>query len=206
VGVKVVRWIVINALAFGIGFLAIMQGVNIIEFGQLAWSEEVGTGISAYLARPLSLFSAGAFVGVAQALILKSEKIAVITWTFTTALGFSAATVIIWPLMATGNWGDTEAPIEPIVNVIGGGCLAGLAQFFYLRRRSIYAGKWLVFWVAGLIVSLLPTAAFFMFFQAKMDVSFSWPAEVFINGSINGAVVAAISGAAFFRSLETAKD
>lgn len=200
------RWIVVNALAFGLGFAAIMQVVNIIEFGQLEWSENVGTGIRAYLARPLSLFAAGAVLGVVQAMLLKTENIEILAWTFTTALGFSAATLLIWPLMATGNWGDTAAPIEPIVNVIGGGTFAGVAQYFYLRRQSIYANKWLVFWIAGLIVSIFPRAAFFILFPTIMDISFSWPVEVFINGSINGAVAAAISGAVFFRTLGTAKE
>ena len=183
-----------------------MQVVNIVEFGQLGWSEDVGTGIRAYLARPAGLFAAGGVLGLVQAAALRSENIPVSEWVFTTAVGFSAATLLIWPLMATGNWGNTPAPIEPIVNVIGGGSLAGAAQYLYLQRKAIYAGKWLGLWIIGLLVSIVPTAAFFIFFQAKMGLTFSWPVEVFVNGSINGLVVAAISGATFFRSLRSAQN
>lgn len=196
------RWIAANTIGFGLGFFIIMQVVNIVEFGQLSWSETVGTGIRAYLARPASLLAAGAFLGLAQSIVLRSSNIPLCPWVMVTAAGFCGATLVIWPLMATGNWGGTEAPIEPIVNIVGGGSCAGIAQYFYLRHRSGQAGRWLALWITGLVISVIPTAAFFMIFVGKLGMTFSWPVEVIINGSINGAVAAAASAAAFYHSLK----
>jgi len=85
--------------------------------------------------------------------------------------------------------------------LVGGGSLAGVAQYFYFRRLNIDAGKWLGLWVLGLIASVIPVGLTFAILFGPLDVSLGWPVEVAINGLITGAVAAFISGGAFFKAL-----
>ena len=195
-------WILVNAIAFGLAFVVIMQLVNLVELGQWSWSdEEVGSGFRAYLARLVSLFGAGAVLGFSQSRLLGNEPISAGSWILFSAVGYSAASLIIWLLMYLDSWGGTSLPIEPIVNLVGGGCLAGIAQFLYLRRLNIKAGKWLGLWILGLILSIIPAAVIFTLLYDVWEISLSWPAEVMANGFITGAVAALVSGKAFFRAL-----
>lgn len=198
-------WVLANAIGFGLAFLAIMQLVNLIELGQWSWSEEeTSSGFRAYFARLVSLFGAGAILGIAQCRLLAIESASAGGWILYSAIGFSAASLIIWPLMYFDSWGGTPAPIEPIANVVGGGSLAGVAQYLYLRRLNIEAGKWLGLWVLGLVLSIIPVGLTFTLLYGPVGVSLSWPVEVAINGFIAGAAAALISGAAFFKALRTA--
>ena len=200
-------WVLANAIGFGLAFVAIMQLVNLVELGQWSWSEEeIGSGFRAYFARLVSLFGAGAILGIAQCRLLAIELASAGSWILYSAVGYSAASLIIWPLMYFDSWGGTPAPIEPIANLVGGGSLAGVAQYLYLRRLNVEAGKWLGLWVLGLILSIIPVGLTFTLLYGPLGVSLSWPVEVTINGFITGAVAALVSGGAFFKALSAFGD
>ena len=200
-------WVLANAIGFGLAFVAIMQLVNLVELGQWSWSEdEIGSGPRPYLARLVSLFGAGAIIGTVQCRLLEVESASSGGWILYSAVGYSAASLIIWPLMYFDGWGGTPAPIEPIVNLVGGGSLAGVAQYFYLRRVKVEAGKWLGLWILGLILSIVPVGLTFTLMYGPLGISISWPAEVAINGFITGAVAALISGSVFFQTLSSSGD
>lgn len=67
---------------------------------------------------------------------------------FTVILGFEA----VRPGLVAGGH---PAPIEPVMIALGGGGLAGLLQWLYLRRRSVDGTRWLGFWIGGLAAGLV---------------------------------------------------
>jgi hypothetical protein len=194
-------WIIANAIGLCVGFWAILQVAMLIEFGQLTWVEGVGEGIDAYLARLASVIVGGAILGYAQSRVLKAYSVSAVRWVLATAMGFAVITVVEWPLMYIGMWGNIPGPVEPIILLVGGGSLAGLAQFFHLRRRNIDATKWLGLWIVGLIVSIVPTGLVFMLLQGPLAVSLSWPVEVGLNGLLVGGIAALVSGNALLGCL-----
>ena len=196
-------WVLANAIGFGLAFVAIMQLVNLVELGQWSWSEEeTGSGFRAYIARLVSLFGAGTILGIAQCRFLGIEPASAGRWIIYSAIGYSAASLIIWPLMYFDSWGGTPLPIEPIVNLVGGGSLAGVAQYFYLRHLDIHAGKWLGLWILGLVVSIVPVGLVFTLLYGPLNMSLDWPVEVATNGFVTGVVAALVSGRTFFRALQ----
>lgn len=115
---------------------------------------------------------------------------------------FSEGTPIAiqWPLMALGVWGVIPGPVEPIIVTVGGASLAGIFQYLMLRRHGIHASKWLILWIVGLVASLVPMAILFMSLD-KLNMSISWPTEVFVMGFIVAGVAALISGKSLFATL-----
>lgn len=79
-------------------------------------------------------------------------------WSFLAAVAFSGILVleIVRPGLVAG--GHPE-PFEPILIAVGGGTLAGLLQWLYLRRRGIDATRWLGHWVGGLVAGLIAAVA-----------------------------------------------
>lgn len=97
----------------------------------------------------------GGLLGWLQASVLDRSRR---TWAGLSALGFLSLFVLesIRPGLVAGGH---PAPIEPILIAAGGGSLAGLYQWLYLRRRGIAAGGWLARWVGGLVLGVIAGAA-----------------------------------------------
>lgn len=192
-------WIVANALGLGIGFWAMLHLRNTIQFGQLSLVSEVAGGFRAYVSQLVTLFLWGVILGLAQARVLKAV-VPIVPWILATAMGFSGAVVVIWPLIYLEMWGNIPGPVEPMTLLIGGGSLAGVAQFTLLRRQKVNAGKWLGFWILGLVLSIIPLAVVFTLL-ARMGVTPSWPVEVALTGSLVGVFAALVSGNALMQCL-----
>jgi hypothetical protein len=195
------RWIAANALGLGVGFLAFVQTVMFGQYGfdferHWVWGPP-GQDVSVYVALLVGFLVAGAILGSAQALVLRSLPLRVAPWILATSAGFGLTVVIDWPLLAAGILGRIPGPVEPLIATVGGASLAGLVQYVALRRQGIVATKWLALWIGGLLASLVPTALLFMFLGG-LGVSPSWPIEVFLNGLMVGGVAAMISGNALF--------
>ena len=196
-------WIIANAAGLSIGFWSMLQVSNIVEHGQLGWVEGVGEGLGSYLSRFIGVVFCGAVLGSFQSLVLRGNKVPSIRWIFVTTVGFAAITPVEWVLIYTGDWGNLPGPIEPIILLVGGGSLAGFAQYLFLKRRHEYAVRLLTLWIAGLLISLLPTAAVFVLLLPAIGVTLSWPAEVLVNGLLVGGFAAAISSAIWGRTSAT---
>lgn len=91
----------------------------------------------------------GGVIGWLQTRALRTPEIRTLPWVALTALGFASLFVFeaLRPGIVTGGH---PAPAEPLLIGIGGGGLAGLFQWMYLRRKDIGATKWLAWWIAGL--------------------------------------------------------
>ena len=194
-------WIIATAAGFCVGFLAYVQLFNLITYGEMAWRPEGSQSLSSYVALLVGLSVAGALVGSAQVLAVRSFSLQVVPWILSTAAGFGALIAIIWPLHYVALWGNIPGPVEPIIVLVGGGSLAGVAQFILLRRQNVNATKWLGFWIVGLVLSLIPTALVFMLLGGPLEVSLSWPVEVGLSGLLAGGFAALVSGNALLECL-----
>lgn len=204
-----VKWISVNALGLGLGFLAALQAGMLIEFGldtEQHWNfTPTGQTVSAYAAELISDLLMGTILGSAQVFILRSRSVRAAPWILSTIVGFGLLAAVVWPLMAADLWGRFPGPVEPIVLLVGGGSLAGILQYLALRRQGIHARKWLVLWIAGLVVSLVPTALLFMSLEGS-GLSLSWPIETFLSGFMVAGVAAWISGKALFGAIQERRE
>ena len=199
-------WAFANALGLSVGFLAVLQTGFLLQFGlrtELHWTPQaLGQGVSIY-ARLVGLLAGGALLGCAQTLVLRRHSVRVLPWVLCTAAGFGLVVAIIWPLWAANLWGHIPGPIEPIIITVGGGTLAGVLQFLLLRRQAVPAGKWLTLWIAGLVLSMVPTGLVFIVLQQLLRVPLNWPVQIGINGFMVGAFAALVSGKSLFVALSS---
>jgi hypothetical protein len=200
------RWVSANGLGLCLGFLATLQTGFLIQFGlrsELHWTPQgLGQGV-AIKARLIGLLVGGAILGSAQTLVLRSYAVRIWFWILCTSAGFGLVVAIIWPLWAANLWGHIPGPIEPILITVGGGTLAGVLQFLLLRRQAVPAGKWLALWIAGLVLSIVPTGLVFIVLEQLLRVSLDWPVQVGISGFMVGAFAALVSGKSLFVALNS---
>lgn len=208
---QLLKWIFANAFGLGIGFILFLQIGMTLRYGfnmEKYWKfgQPWDYSLWEYMRRLISSFVLGAFVGFVQYSIVKSinANIRLSPWVSVTAIGFCLLTITVdWPLLYM-EFGNLPGPLDPIIVTVGGGIFAGVAQYFYLRRKGILAKKWLLLWLTGLVLSLIPTALFFTFIGDHLKLS--WPMEVFISGFLVAGVAAWISGNAFFSALSVDKN
>ena len=99
-------WISANALGLGVGFVATLYLLRLIEFGfdtEMYWkSGALGPGglVVHYAAKLVALLVLGAILGSAQALILRSRSVRVAPWILSTTTGFGLIVAVIWLLIA----------------------------------------------------------------------------------------------------------
>ena len=203
-------WTSVNALGLGLGFLALLETTMLLEFGfdwgkHWVWVEEpVGqdeSAAAAYVGTLAAYLIGGVILGASQALVLRTRGVSAVSWILATVSGFGVLAITIdWPLIALDLLGIIPGPVEPIIATVGTGIFAGIFQYLALRRWNVHAAKWLSLLVVGLIVSLVPIVILFISLEA-LNVSISWPMEVFINGLIVGGVASLVSGQALFKTL-----
>jgi hypothetical protein len=201
IGRSYFAWFAVTSIGLGVGFLAILQVIMLIEFGQISWEADIPEGGVAYLSRFVSLLVGGAVLGAFQAVFLRSYAIPVGPWIIATAVGFSALVVVIFPLLYLGQWGNIPGPAEPIITIVGGCSFAGMFQYVILKRNQIRAAKWLGVWIVSLIFALVPTALIFILLEGPLQISISWPVQVALSGFLIGGFAALFSGQAFLSAL-----
>ncbi len=204
---SLVKWILANALGLGVGFVALLQTFNLMEYGLDTWMHwhPGPPGQDAYVSTLVSLLVGGAILGSAQALVLRFSLARIVPWIVATAAGFGFLVILVWPLLAAEIWGRIPGPAEPIILTIGGGSLAGILQYLMLRRQGTHAPKWLILWILGLVASLVPMALLFMSLEG-LGLSLSWPMELFLSGFMVAGVAAWISGKALFAAISEESD
>ena len=144
----------------------------------------------------------GLVLGGAQALVPRFSVLHRGHWIVATAVGFGAAALTLAvPLQAAGVLGRIPGPAEPILFTIGACVGAGVFQWLLLRRQGFVAGRWLRLWIAGLVLSLVPTVLMFFVLQGLLGLEIVWPVEVFLNGLVRAGVAAWVSGGALFSAL-----
>lgn len=199
---ELLKWVIANALGLGIGFVAFLQVGMLLQHGfdfekHWSFSSDWDYSIWGYITSLISALVAGVFWGMAQAGIVKLPNIEPRHWVLVTAIGYMLHIIILdWPLHHLGN---LPGALDPLIVTVGGGVFVGLAQYYFLRKRGVIAKRWLLLWISGLFLSLVPTVLFFMFIAPSLELS--WPIEVLINGAIIGGVAAWTSGRAFFNAI-----
>jgi len=198
---KPLLWVVANAFGLGLGFDAMLMP-DFIK-AAAAGEDSVPTPALWDLANTVIVWGVGGLVlGSAQALVLKSSALHLGHWILATAVGFGAAALTIaCPLQALGKLGRLPGPVEPIMFTIGGSIAAGIFQHLLLRRKGYHAGRWLRLWIAGLVLSLAPTALMFFVLPALLGLELIWPVEAFLNGFMCAGGAAWMSGGALFSAV-----
>lgn len=160
----------------------------------------------------------GALIGWLQATVLRGDAarneasgreppVGRGAWSLLAAVGFAGILVLeaVRPGIVAGGH---PAPIEPILIAVGGGTLAGLLQWLYLRRRGVDAARWLGHWVGGLVAGLIAAVAVLWIVEPLLEpvarnlfddrtVQLAGQFIFYtVYGSVVGAVVGWISGRA----------
>jgi hypothetical protein len=153
----------------------------------------------------------GAVFASIQAFSLRDKLKGVTPWIIAAMLGFLI--IIIGEVFQRHVViGPHAGPIEPILLVLGGGGLAGVFQFLWLRSQDIRAAKWLGMWIAGILAGIVVAVALLMglgklisgaiaYLEENLP-QISWAIEMGIFGSVVGAVAGWISGKALLESLQ----
>lgn len=162
----------------------------------------------------VALAAFGSIVGWFQSRLLR-RYVPTLQWVGATAMGFVAILCfeIVERHIVIGPHGGA---VEPLMISIGGSTIAGLAQWFVLRRRGVRASRWLAFWLVGVVVGVgvavaaivgLETVAQGLIDQLPPGVAaraVPWGLMLLMLGSITGAVAGATSARALSSSLATA--
>jgi hypothetical protein len=207
----IIKWSLANAAGLGTGFVAMLQAGMLIEHGfdfEKHWQ-----GVPPPDPAPLTFYFKvlvcylvlGTIFGLAQTLVLRSRSVSVSAWILATSAGYGLTAVLLWPLIAFNVLGNIPGPVEPILVTVGGGSVAGVVQYLMLRRRGIVATRWLLLWVLGLVVSLVPLTLFFMSIGG-LEIAQSQLFQVFFAGFVTAGVAALISGKALLRALPSARE
>lgn len=158
----------------------------------------------------------GGLIGWLQVRVLRTAEIERRSWVLLTALGF--ASIFVFEALRPGIvTGGHPAPFEPLLIGIGGGGLAGVYQWLYLRRRGIVATKWLGLWIAGLcagavlaalVLTLLGFLGPFMRSVLSESALFAVGQFVFylVYGPTVGATAGFLSGRAMMEALPAASE
>lgn len=144
----------------------------------------------------------GSILGVAQYLVLRRFLPRAWLWIVATAIGFATILVLeaVEPHIVIG---PTSGPVEPILIVFGGGSLAGLLQWLYLRRQAISDWRYLAFWGGGLVLGVLLAVPVMMGIGTLFGDAFrrveavspqvAWGLEIALFGVIFGTVTGWVS-------------
>lgn len=134
-----------------------MANKNPLEFGS-----------SFYIVKLLEHFILYLIVGVVlahlQYKVLKEYIPNKLKWTFLTILGLEM--ILLGDLFYTGlSVGGAPGPLEPLLIALGGGGLMALMQFLYLRSIGIKKGKWVGWWILGIITGIITSAVFILIYE-----------------------------------------
>jgi hypothetical protein len=163
----------------------------------------------------VALAAFGGIVGWAQSRPLR-EYLPTSQWVGATAVGF--VSILLFEVVERHVVvGPHAGPIEPLMISLGGSAIAGLAQWWVLRRRGVLASRWLAFWVLGVIVGVgvaVATVIALQFVVSQFVPTFeptsvvaqavAWGLMLLTLGLVTGAVAGAISARALSSSFAAA--
>jgi hypothetical protein len=85
-------------------------------------------------------------------------------WTLLTILGLEL--VLLGDLFYAGlSTGGAVGPLEPLLIALGGGGCIALFQFLYLRRAGIKNGKWVGWWILGIVTGIIVSIPFIVLYE-----------------------------------------
>lgn len=229
------KWIISNSIGFVLGFLsfglvtaiaglfrpeALTQTLGNEGFNFFQTVEELRQAVGPHyelayryvLTLHLVMYPLfGTILGSAQALALRKVIPSVWTWIGVSALGY--ITILGGELIKRHIViGPVPGPVEPILIALAAPMLAGLFQWFYLRKKNYPSARWLGFWVAGLMLGIIVAIAILMgigqlFGDAIRYLETNMPKlAIGIELGILGGTVGAVAGWISSQSLRASLD
>jgi hypothetical protein len=231
-------WAVATSAGFGLAFLSFIPGMMLVDPFLPEGLRNLGPSpmpdvldpdaLPGWLDRPtyhswyrlhlgyhvVALAVFGKIVGWLQSRVLR-PSVPVLPWVSATAGGFVAILgfEVVEPHVVIG---PHAGPTEPLMIAIGGSTLAGVAQWFVLRRLGVAASRWLAFWIVGVVVGVGAAVAAVMGLEMALGDLLArtlhgflaqvipWSLMLFVLGSVTGAVAGAISARALNSALASA--
>ena len=230
-------WAAVNSAGFGLAFLSFIPGMWVMDFFLPQGLTNMGPSTMPEALDPealpawldlqtyrawyrlhlgyhvVALAAYGGIVGWFQSRVLR-RFVPVLPWVAATATGIVA--VLGFEIVERHVViGPHAGPVEPLMISIGGSTLAGVAQWFVLRRRGVIAGRWLAFWIVGVSVGVGVAVGTIIGLETAVSALFNppwenlgavaqaatWGAMLLILGSVMGAVAGAFSARALNSSL-----
>lgn len=85
-------------------------------------------------------------------------------WIMLTIFGLEI--ILLGDIFYTGlSTGGAPGPLEPLLIGLGGGSFIALMQYLYLRSVGIKSGKWVGWWILGIIIGILTSAIFIFIYE-----------------------------------------
>jgi hypothetical protein len=228
-----------TSIGFGLAFLSFIPGMLVMDLFLPAGLTNMGSSampealdpeaLPAWLDLPTyrswyrmhlgyhvaALAAFGVMVGWAQSRRLR-EYVPTLHWVGATAMGFVA--ILLFEMVERHVVvGPHAGPIEPLMISIGGSTIAGLAQWVVLRRRGVFATRWLAFWVIGVVIGVGAAVATVIGLESVASLvvptfmptsvvaqAVAWGMMLLTLGTVTGAVAGAISARALSSSLAAA--
>lgn len=145
------------------------EGLTLPEiFDQSADKSPLEYGSSFYLTVLIGHFILYAIVGAVlahlQYKVLKTYIPNKLKWTLLTILGLEL--ILLGDLFYTGlSTGGAPGPLEPLLIGLGGGGLMALMQYLYLRSTGIKSGRWVGWWILGIVTGIFTSLIFIIAFE-----------------------------------------
>lgn len=217
------RWTVFNSLGFVLGFLsfglvgaivglfkpeAIPDGFRFYQSVDEIPGEIYNILYQYGIITHLVMYPVfGAILGSIQAYVLRKAIPSAWTWIGITALGF--VSIVAFELVQRHIIiGPFPGPVEPIMIALGAGGLAGIFQWFYLRKENYPSAKWLGLWIVGLMTGIILAAAVMIGLSALIGDAIMYletnipELAIGIELTIFGSIVGAVAGWFSSRSLK----
>lgn len=106
----------------------------------------------------------GAILAHLQYKVLKKYISNKLVWTGLTILGLEL--ILLGDLLYMGlSTGGAPGPLEPLLIGLGGGGLIALMQFLYLRSAGLKNGKWVGYWILGIVTGIIASIPFIMLYE-----------------------------------------
>ncbi len=230
-------WTVANSIGFALAFLSFIPGILIadefmppgfraalpesIDPNALPTWLDQQTYDSWYLRNltfhmmALPLF--GLIVGGLQGRVLAPYLRTLVPWVSVTALAF--VSLLFFELVERHVvTGPHAGPIEPIIISLGGSSLAGILQWYVLRREGIGATRWLSVWVLGSVLGIacgavasimamtLTQPLVDLLFDGTVAEMVAWSRDMLVLGAVFGGVVGAASGSTLLKAVSPSID
>ncbi|MBD3648239.1 MAG: hypothetical protein HUJ31_12490 [Pseudomonadales bacterium] len=128
---------------------------------QAATRSALDYGLKMYIALQSGHFIHYLIVGTVLALlqynILREFIRNKVWWTAMTVLGLEV--ILLGDLIFMGlSTGGAPGPLEPLLIGLGGGGLMAFMQYLYLRSTGVTSGKWVGWWILGILTGILASA------------------------------------------------
>lgn len=238
-GITTRSWAAVTSVGLGVAFVSFIPGMLVMDLflptgltnmGSSAMPEALDpAALPAWLDQEtyrswyrmhlgyhiVALAAFGGIVGWAQSRLLHGY-LPTSHWVGATALGF--VSILSFEIVERHVVvGPHAGPIEPLMISIGGSAIAGLAQWWVLRRRGVLASRWLAFWVLGVMVGVGAAVATVIGLQFAVSLfvptfeptsvvaqAATWGLMLLTLGLVTGAVAGAISARPLSSSLAVA--